>query len=198
MIETTGANPNLKPRQDKIRIIVIAVVIVFILCLITCGVVYFGLRKAASNVINTDPELTQNLASQITDYDLPAGYKELLGIELAGVITVGFINETTGDVIYLAQSPLEGSLGIEDFLQKMSDSNRANPVTWTPAEVKTYPIRGEDAAITIYHGAAQDGQEYIAWGGRFTGGGGEAIVVMYGPAETWEDSRVEDFISSLR
>lgn len=197
-IETTSANPSPKPRQDKTRIIIIGAVIFVILCLVACGVVYFSLRKAASSIVKTDPEQTKKLASQIADYDLPAGYQELLGIELAGMTFVGFVNETSGEAIYLAQSPFEGTLGIEDVMQRIAESNPGNPVTWTPADVKTYPIRGEDSAITIYHGTAQDGQEYTAWGGKFNGKGGEAIVVIYGPAETWEDSNAEDFISSLR
>jgi hypothetical protein len=191
-----GTNPA--PKSNKTRIILIAAGIFVLLCAVVCAVIFFVARKAATELVKMDPGEAENLASKITDYELPSGFEAAVGTEIANIIMVGFINETTESTIFLAQSPVQGSLSTEEMLSKIGGPNNNNPISWTPIDVRQYTIRGEESSIAVYEGTRQDGEEYTAWGGKFNGKGGEALVLIYSSAAEWDDSLAENFINSLR
>jgi hypothetical protein len=60
--------------------IIIIIVVVLALCLCGCVVGYIALRiggqAVAENMVVSDPEEVGAAASEIAEYDLPAGYKE--------------------------------------------------------------------------------------------------------------------------
>lgn len=193
----TETNQNAKQKRNKIILIVVIGLIA--LCLIVCGISYFGLRKAVSGMVQMDPEQGKNLATQITDYDLPKGYKEMGGTSLAGVITAAISDEQNDkNTIWLLQAPSDNLPAPEKFLRDAIAYQSNNPITWTKENVRIYTIRGEKTSITIFNGTTQDNQSYRAWAGKFTGKGGPALIVIVTPAETWDESVAENFINSMR
>jgi len=193
----TEINQNAKQKQNKIILIIVIGLIT--LSLIVCGVAYFGLRKAVSNVVQMDPEQGKNLAIQITDYDLPDGYIEMGGATMVGVTTVAISDEQNDkNTIWLSQAPSNNLPAPEKFLQDAIVYQRNNPITWTSEDVRIYTIRGEKTSIAIYSGVTQDNLKYRAWAGKFIGKGGPALIVIVAPDETWDESVAENFINSMR
>ncbi len=193
MIET-----NQNPNQKRNKIILIVVIGLIALCLIVCGVAYFSLRQTVTNMVEVDPEKAKSLATQITDYDLPTGYKEMVGTSTFGLITVAIMDEAEKNTIWLLQSESGGLPDPEKFLQDGVAYQSNNPITWTSNDIQIYTIRDKESSITKYDGITQDGKEYHAWAGKFTGKGGNAIIVIVGPDETWDENMAETFINSMR
>jgi Na+-transporting NADH:ubiquinone oxidoreductase subunit NqrC len=194
MVETSQ---NSKQKRNKIILFVVIGLSVF--CLVVCGVAYISLRQAAANIVKMDPEEGKNLASQITDYDLPSGYKEIGGTTLFGLVTAAISDEKNDqNTIWLVQAPSDNLPTPEKFLRDGIAYQSNNPITWTAEDVEVYMIRGEKTSITIYKGIAQDNQMYYAWTGNFKGKGGPALIVIVGPAEAWNENVAETFINSMR
>ncbi len=189
---------NQNSKQKRNKIILSIVVGLIVLCLIICGVAYFGLQKTVSNMVQVDPEEGKKLAMQITDYDLPEGYKEMGGSTIMGVVTTAIADEENeNNAIWLLQAPSDSLPTPEKFLRDAIAYQRNNPITWTQEDVKIYTIRGEKTAVTIYSGTTQDQQTYRAWAAKLTGKGGPALIVIVAPTETWNESVAEKFIVSM-
>jgi hypothetical protein len=192
----TETNQNSKQKRNKIILIVVIGLIA--LCLIVCGVGYFSLRKAVTNMVKVDPEQARSIANQISDYDLPSGYKEMSGTTILGVLTAAITDENEKNTIWLVQAPSDNLPAPEKFLRDAIAYQSNNPITWAAEDVKIFTIRGEKTSITIYTGVTQDNQKYHAWAGKFIGKGGPALIVIVGPDETWDESMAETFINSMR
>ena len=190
----TDVNQNPKQKRNKIILIVVVIVVV---CLVACGVAYFALRNAVTNAVQLDPAKIKSYASQITDYDLPVGYKEEGGTSTFGVISVIISDASRQNMIYLIQAP-NNSTDPDNFLRTVVAYQKNNPITWTSIDAKVYAIRGTKSPITIYDGIAQNGQKYRAWIGKFTGRGGQAFIIIVGPSATWKDSVAEAFLDSMK
>jgi hypothetical protein len=192
----TGITTN--PKQSRNKKILIAGIGVIALCLIVCGVAYFGFRGFVNRQVKVDPIEFRNLALQITDYALPRGYKEMGGSTLLGIVTAVITDETETNMIWLMQTPIGSLPDPQDYLQDAIASQYSNPVTWTAEDIQIYIVRGEKSSVTLYRGVAEDGKNYRAWAGKFAGKGGPAIFVIVGPQETWDEGVAETFIQSMR
>lgn len=185
-------------KQKRNRIILIVVLVFIVLCAVTCGVAYFALEKAIANTMKVEPEQAKNLATQIADYDIPAGYKEVMGSSTFGLTMAAIADSTEKNMIWLIQSPSNRLPDPENFLQKGIAYEQNNPISWKSVDVFIYPIRGEKSSITKYDGTTKDGKRYHSWMGKFMGKGGNALLVIVGPDETWDEKAAEAFIRSMR
>lgn len=191
MIETT---PN--PHQKRNKIILISILVFVVLCIIVCVVAYFGLQRAVTDMVKLDPEQARNTIVQITDYNLPPGYKEMAGTNIFGILTTAISDDK--NTIWLVQAPTDSLPTPEKFLQDAIAYQKDTPITWTAQDIKIYTIRAQKSSITIYQGVTKNNQKYRAWAGKFVGKGGPALIVVVGPQETWDESAAEAFIRSMR
>ena len=168
-------------------------------CFLTLGVVYSYGRRAFTDIIKLNPQDGRILANQITDYDVPAGYTELGGVSILGIVMANIVEEENHkNAIWLVQAPNDNLPSPENFLRDMNAYPRNNAITWTTEDSKTYRVRDELREIRTYTGITQDNQNYRAWVGRFTGKGGPAFIVIVAQTEDWNDNLAESFINSMR
>jgi hypothetical protein len=167
MVET---NPN--PKQKRNKVILIIVLGFLVICVIICVVGYFSLRKSMANVIKVDPIQAKNIATQITDYELPNGYKEMAGTSVFGLLTAEISDEYNKNTIWLVQAPSDGLPDPEKFLRNAIAYQKNNPINWTANDMKIFVIRNTKSSITSYSGITQDGKTYHAWAGKFIGKAG--------------------------
>ena len=59
-------------------------------------------------------------------------------------------------------------------------------------------IRGEDAMLTIREGQNSDGTKIRQATAQFKGNEGEALLMIMGPKQTWDETLVDTFIQSIR
>jgi hypothetical protein len=194
----TESNQNPKQKQKRNKIIIIVVLGFVALCLIVCGAAYFSMRRAVTDIAKVDPEQAKNLAIQITDYDLPSGYKEFAGSTMLGVVTAIITDKNELNTIFLVQAPSDNLPAPEKILRDTIAYQRNNPIVWTAEDVRIYTVRSEKISIKIYTGVTQDDLKYHAWAGKFKGKGGPALIVIVGPDETWDENMAEAFINSMR
>jgi hypothetical protein len=59
-------------------------------------------------------------------------------------------------------------------------------------------IMGQPVTLVVSEGRNHDGQLYRQVDGMFEGKGGQALVVISGPVQTWDQTVVDEFIASIR
>jgi len=198
-VERSAVRAGQHIQRKRNRIILIALVSLVAVCVVTCSVFKYGLRRAFADVVQIDSQQGRELAQQITDYDLPVGYQEVGGTAMLGIVTVMFFDEEhVRNAIWLVQTPHDSAPVAEQFLRDGIVYEADNPITWEAEDVESYTIRGKKTAITAYRGVTQDQQRYHAWAGNFEGKGGSALVVIVAPEETWDEDIAKAFINSMR
>jgi hypothetical protein len=193
----TDTTPNPPHRNNK-KIILIVIGVIFVLCIISCGVAYFSLRGSLRHMVQTTPGQTKAIASQIADFDLPDGYHDVAGTTIFGIQEAIYTDKTEKNYIMLIQSPSSGGIEPENILTQALAKQKGNSTTWTQEDIQIFTIRGEKSSVTIFSGVDKDGVKYHAWTGKFPGKSGTALFIIEGLDATLDAKVAEDFIKSLR
>jgi hypothetical protein len=194
-------------RNMKIVLGVVAVVLL-IGCAGVLGVTFLGARMLGQAM---DPAQVEEVAHQITDYTLPAGYKPIMGLPIMGVKMVMFgpsdmavtsgsniAEPGAGMVIMLMQAPAGADADAmrEQMSQRMG--SQAGGGNLTPTGTMDATIRGEAVKLQVSEGASRTGQQLRAVSGAFEGKGGPAMLMIMGNPESWDDAAVQSFLSSMK
>jgi len=142
-------------------------------------------------------------ATQIAEFDVPAGYAADFGMDIGGTVMVGYSRPDTNSHFFLIQAPESAGMTQAQLEQTLRDAlaSSAGNETAQAAEVEEIPmtIRGEEVTATIGTGTGGGGTLPIRiMTVPFTGNGGPALL-MYQTAEAeWDQAEVDDFIASFR
>jgi len=169
--------------------------------LITIAVILLAtLFACAPNVtMNSNPDDVANAASEIADFEPPAGYASEFTASLLGY-TVAAYNPGDGHShLYLIQSEKEAdSEKLEQMLADLVPGSKNSNTRLTVVENRAATIRGQAATLVISDGVNSEGASYRQVTAAFQGKGGPALLVLSGPTEHWDQSAMDAFIASIK
>ncbi len=165
--------------------------------LVLCCCALIGVTLSVKQSVATDPKEAASVANQISDFEIPAGYRIHNTIALL-MTTTAFIADKHGqNAIWLAQVSMGNGVDPDSYLLHSISVGKYKDVTWEVVETKPVTIRGEDTTLTVYSGTGPNNQKYHAWTASFTGKGGKAVLVILEPEEDWDEAAMQAFVASM-
>ena len=142
-------------------------------------------------------------ATQIAEFDVPAGYAADFGMDLGGTVMVGYSKPDTASHFFLIQAPESSGMDREQLEQALRDAlaSSAGNEAVEAAEVEEVPmtIRGEEVTATVGSGTGSGGTTAIrVLTVPFTGNGGPALLMFQTAEADWDQAEVDAFIASFR
>ena len=194
-------------RTAKIIIGVIVGLIVLCSCCCVAGSIATPMllgplmEQAASTT--EDPQEIAQVAKNIVDYQLPAGYGEQFGMSFFGMDIVAFgKDDLAGNVIIMMQIPAMFGLNPEEMMQEMERSLQQQTgresVDLQYVDTIQTTIRDQNVTLTVQEGTDSNGTAIRQLTGVFPGKNGMAVLMIAGPTQTWDQQAVDAFLSSLR
>ena len=186
-------------RNSKLLLTLIGGLMVLCLCLAGAG--YVALRAtgwAITEVVESDQATVARVSDSIVDYTLPAGFDEGYAVDIADYSLVSHTAVDGRTHLYLMQGPAGLELERAELEQQIGDVTGGND--WAEVTVmaqRPCQIRGEATTLVISEGLSHDGQRYRSASALFTGNKGPALVNISGPAASWDQVMVDQFIESL-
>ncbi len=147
---------------------------------------------------NTGVDKVSNSASEIADFDLPAGYVPEFTASLMGYTVASFRLDDGHSHLYLIQSEKDAD---GEKLAQMLDElvpGASDPQTRITV-IETHPVtvRGQETTLVISEGVNSEGESYRQATVAFPGKGGPALLVLSEPVESWNQEMVDAFIASI-
>ncbi len=162
------------------------------------------LVQFAEQSTTEDPQKVAQIASEITDFDLPEGFDTQYGIKLATFSMVQYTTRSEDTYIFLTQFPAGTSINMDEMMREIRNGARNPNSPWynmdtTLVEQKPVAINGEETTLSISEGRSDKGVLYRMANATFVGKGqGPVLLMVVGPADQWNTKLVEDFIASIR
>lgn len=188
-------------RQTKIILGIIAGILV--LCLIACvaGVLLFNVatRSVVDNA-SQDPAEVDAAATNIVEFDLPAGFQPESSFHLLGVNMAMYSNPSNDNFLILTELPMAAS---EDMVQQMQDAFEQNLGRnfsgMQVVEQRELTVRGQPATMTVLEGTDNDsGEQVRQMMVAFEGNNGTAMISVFGPVDNFDMAAYEQMIESIR
>jgi hypothetical protein len=192
----------------KIVLIIVGVLVVLCGCATTALLVSGAvatekvLQWADANTTE-NPQEVAKIASGIADFDLPEGFASPYGMRFAEFTSVGYFSQSRNTHILLAQLPKDVHMDIEKILRKTQESNgdQQSPlygIQMNTVEEHPTTIRGQESTLSIGEGKSSEGVTFRSATVTFQGkGGNQAILLVSGPANEWDEEMVEELIASF-
>lgn len=182
-----------------------------LLCLCAVAIAVFVFARLGQQVkegMKTDPEGAAQAAHAIADYELPAGYQEQFAMDFFTytMVMIGPTSantpgstSTAGPMIMLAQFQMATNQQQmqEQMRRSFEQQSGRRGLQMKVVETKQMTIRGEDVDVTILEGTDDQGfilRELIT---AFPGKDGTAFLMIIGPAQYWEEDKIDQFIESI-
>ncbi len=143
-------------------------------------------------------------ATQIAEFDVPAGYSPQFGMDMGGMVMVGYGGPQETSHIFLIQAPASSEVTQDQLEQSLRDalasSSGGEAVEATDVEELPLTIRGEEVTGTIGTGTsgAAEGLSVRVLTVPFTGNGGPALLLYQTAEADWDQAEVDAFIASFR
>lgn len=150
-----------------------------------------------------DPQEVGQIASEIADFDLPEGFDAPYGMHFAQFTSVGYFSQSTNTHILLTQLPSGVHMDVEEMLRQTQEGagDRQSPlygIQMNAVEERPVTIRGQESTLSIGEGMSSEGEAIRSATVTFEGkGGSQAILLVSGPADDWDQEMVEDLIASF-
>ncbi len=191
-------------RQTKIIIGIVAGVIV--LCLAICVVGGFAatlLGRTVAQNVKADPAKAAQTASSIADITPPDNYQATTGFNMFGYTFVLYEeNGQASNNMVLMQMPTSSEINeatIQQMQQAMERQAGRSMSNVHTVDSRSLTIRGKPAQEIIQEGTFANSstairQMLVA----FQGKGGVAMLMITGPADTWNQTAYDQMVSSIR
>jgi hypothetical protein len=158
-------------------------------------------RWADTNT-SEDPQEVAKIASEIAEFDLPAGFGSPYGMHLMGFTSVGYLSQSGHTHIYLTQFPKNTHADVDEMMRMLNEGGRPEDL-WvgshiTEVEQRPVTIRDQESTLSIGEGQSSDGEDFRIATVAFQGKGGQALLMAAGPLEEWDIETVEALIASVR
>jgi hypothetical protein len=191
----------------KNRNIWIAVGVVSLLCVCAVVASVLVLREAGSRVsqsVKSDPAEIARMGNDIAEYTVPVGYKHQMAMQFLGYtfITISPDRNSSGMIIMLAQfaqsQQIDQKTLEEQMRQSFEQQSGQRGLNMKVIDVRQVVIRGEEVSVTTSEGTdANSGVSIRQVITVFPGKSGVAIVMIQGVVSAWDDTAVNEFISSI-
>ncbi len=196
-------------KTTKTILIVIGSLLVLCACtsvaLLGTGIWSFSkLVQFAENNTTEDPQKVAQVASNIAQFDVPAGFNPVYSMKIANFTMAQYMTGDEKSVILMTQFPQGTSINMDEMMRQIQQNSRRPNSPWynmdtALLEQKPVTIRGEDTTLSISEGTNDKGETYRMASTSFQGkGGGPTVLMVVVPAEQWDDQMVENFIASIQ
>ena len=146
----------------------------------------------------TEAANTNETASTIADFDLPAGYSPEFSTSMLGYTVAAYKGPNRPSHLYLIQSENESD---GEELQKMitqlvpgsSDTN----TEMTIIENRPVTIRGQEATLIVSEGLNSEQASYRQISVVFEGKGGPALLLFSESVAAWDQEAVDELLASI-
>ncbi|WP_420642175.1 hypothetical protein [Candidatus Leptofilum sp.] len=149
-----------------------------------------------------DPAAAAEVANDIVDYDLPAGYDEQGAMNFLGFRMAFITGPSEQSMIMLAEFPASLAGDEEQMQQQMRDAfanqtgNQNVNLEFVGSEEVT--INGQEVTLGTYEGSDENGTSFRQILGVFEAkSGSPAMLMIMGPASNWDEGGISRFIDSL-
>lgn len=196
-------------KTTKTILIVIGSLLVLCACttamLLGTGIWSFSkiVQFAESNTTE-DPQRVTQVASEIAEFTVPAGFRPLYGMHIADFSMAQYMTADEKSFLLVTQFPEGTSINMDKMMEQIQQNSRRPGSPWynmdtALVEQRPVTVRGEEATLSISEGTNEKGETYRMASTTFEGkGGGPAVLMVVVPADQWDDQMVEDFIASIR
>jgi hypothetical protein len=196
-------------KTTKIILIVIGSLLVLCACttaaLLGTGIWSFSkLVQFAENNTTEDPQKVTQVASDIAQFDVPAGFNPVYSMKIANFTMAQYMTGDEKSVILMTQFPRGTSINMDEMMRQIQQNSPRPNSPWynmdtALLEQKPVTIRGEETTLSISEGTNDKGETYRMASTSFQGnGGGPTVLMIVVPAAQWDDQMVEDFIASIQ
>ena len=179
--------------------------VVAALCICAAIVGYISLNylgKKVGQAIQTDPAQVAQVADKIADFDLPPGYDLAMSMSFVGydvvIITPSGSSANATTIMLMQTAGLSGA-DPEQLQQQMQQAMQQQTGQSGPTvvvETRQETIRGQQVTVTISETQSQ-GFTLRQLMTFFEGKNGLVILMIQGPAQSWDEKVIEDFLQSI-
>jgi hypothetical protein len=179
----------------------------FCLCAVGVAVLLFmRIGQQFQEGMKTDPQGAAEAAHAIADYELPEGYQERVAMDFFAysMVMIGPDTSTSSasagkPVIMLAQFQVATNQQQMEEQMRRSFEQRSGwrGLRMEVVDVKKMTIRGEEVDVTTFEGADEKGFVLRQVITTFPGKDGTALLMIMGPAQTWDKEEIDRFIESI-
>jgi len=179
----------------------------FCLCAVGVAVlVFMRVGQQFREGMKTDPEGASKAAHAIAEYELPEGYEEKIAMDFFAytMVMMGPRSATTSfsaarPVIMLAQ--FQVAMNQQQMQEQMrrafEQQSGRRGLKMEVVEVKKMTIRGKEVDVTTLEGTDDNGFVMRQLLTTFPGKDGTALLMIMGPAQTWDKEEIDQFIESI-
>lgn len=188
-------------RNAKIILVVAGTLICS--CILLCIAGYIALPQLGQQFIGQAQDSTniKRIASEIADFDLPAGYDGLLGIDILTVKMVMYSPGTTSAnvlaLVQVAGQNLDRAQTEAQMRQQLEGNGNSSCTGTQVVGQETFNVKGTPTLFVISE-CNRRGVKMRQEVGTFQGRGGLAIVMGMSPTERWDPSGFRSFVESIR
>ena len=179
----------------------------FCLCAVAAAVlVFMRIGQQFREGMKTDPQSASQTAHAIADYELPEGYEEKLAMDffaytmvMMGPKTSDSPSSSSHPMIMLAQFQIATNRQQmeEQMRRSFEQQSGRRGLQMEVVEVRKMTIRGKEVDVTTFEGTDDNGFVLRQVLATFPGKGGTALLMIMGPAQTWDKDEIDRFIESI-
>ena len=179
----------------------------FCLCAVGVAVlVFMRIGQQFSEGMKTDPQGASEAAHTIADYELPDGYQERVAMDffvytmvMIGPDSTPSSDSAVGPMIMLAQFQMATNQQQmqEQMRRSFEQQSGRRGLKMEVVEVRKMTIRGEEVEVTTFEGTDENGFVMRQIFTTFPGKDGTAMLMIIGPAQTWDTEEIDQFIESI-
>lgn len=180
---------------------------VVVLC---CGIGALGfflapsfLEDFATESFADTPQEAAAVGQEIIDYELPSNFQEDAGMELLGIKMVMITSSDMAISIMEFPAAMKGNEAqMESQMQQQFSTqggSNNSTVSFEAVGTQDVEIGGETRTLTIMEGSDENGDTQRMIQGFFESkSGGPSMLMIMGPADSWDDAGIQQFLDSLR
>ena len=185
--------------------LLIGFAVVGVICVCIAGISFLGLRTLGNrfeDMTNGEPTSVARAQEKIAEFDIPPGYEPMaLSMFVYDMISLTPIDSENDPMIMLMQfnkSTSGDPEQMEKQLKQAAEQQSGRPgMSMQVVDTFEEVIRGETVTVTVSEANYQD-FVFRQWMTIFQGNKGPVILMIQGPARTWDDQLVDDFIKSIK
>jgi hypothetical protein len=164
----------------------------------TLTLVCIGMLLALA-ACTADANQTADIAADIADFDLPAGYTADFSAAVSGYSVIAYSPGDDQSHLYLIQSSqvADGDAlekGLADLVPGAGDEK----ARMTVIENRQVTVRGQVVTAVVSDGINSENNRYRQIMVVFEGKGGAALLVLSTPVNTWDETLVDTLLASIR
>lgn len=146
-----------------------------------------------------DANQTADIAADIADFDLPAGYTADFSAAMSGYSVVAYSPGDGQSHLYLIQSSQDADGDVlEKSLTNLVPGASDGKARMTVIENRQVTVRGQAVTAVISDGINSENNRYRQMMVVFEGKGGPALLALSTPVNAWDETVVDTLLASIR